>query len=128
VKATYGKTNVTGRISVNNYCRKGSVNGTVSLIQGYAVASPTNPANLTVYFSGFGSAYEVLHIEGDYQQSILYGCSSLGPINVQFLWILSRTPTITNYEYLSKLALKLSGLKTLVPTVQAGCTYQRSVA
>jgi hypothetical protein len=33
VKATYGKGNQTGRIAVNNFCRKGAVNGTVSLIQ-----------------------------------------------------------------------------------------------
>ncbi len=59
---------MTGRVSVYNICRKDSVNGTIQPITGYADVNATDPAKLTVYFSGFGAPYWVLHIEGDYEQ------------------------------------------------------------
>jgi hypothetical protein len=46
-----------------------------------------------------------------------------GRFSFKSLWILARTPTITNYDYLHDLALKLSGMHSLVPTQQIGCTY-----
>jgi apolipoprotein D and lipocalin family protein len=132
VRAEYALTNTTNQISVYNTCSKGNITGPISRIKGVASINTTDPAKLQVSFPSVGNVgapYWVLHIEGDYQQAIVWGCQYVA---FETLWILSRTPTISPalYSKLHDLALQISGMGdegwTLEPTLQQGCTYPQN--
>lgn len=116
-------------MSVYNTCNKKTVGGPISPIKGYATISSTDPAKLAVSFPSVGNQtapYWVMHVEvdaqGNYQQAIVWGCEYVA---VEFLWILSRTPTISSdlYTKLHDMALHITGMKKLIPTLQTGCHY-----
>ncbi|KAF7222212.1 apolipoprotein Da, duplicate 2 [Nothobranchius furzeri] len=70
-------------------------NGTISEINGIAKPSPIEPAKLLVYFfeDAPPSPYWVLSTDYD-SYALVYSCTDLGVIHVDFTWILSRTPTL----------------------------------
>lgn len=81
-----------GQISVINTCRKGSVNGKVEVANGRArVVDETTNAKLEVSFFGpFWGDYWILDLAEDYSLSLV------GEPKGRYLWILSRTPEITD--------------------------------
>ena len=80
-----------GLISVTNTCRKGAVDGKSETANGKArVADPTTNAKLEVSFFGpFWGDYWILYLADDYSLSLV------GEPSGRYLWILSRTPTIS---------------------------------
>ncbi|HOW51027.1 MAG TPA: lipocalin family protein [bacterium] len=88
-----------GRISVKNTCRK--EDGTVKDITGTAwVADPADPAKLRVrFFWPFSAAYWVIALDDDYRWAVV------GHPDRDYLWILSRTPTMDEEIYQKILAL-----------------------
>lgn len=98
-----GCTNVTAeysiirenRVAVRNSCFVGSkskvANGTAVVIEG------SNGARLAVNFAPFplplgDGNYHILHIGGDYQTALV------GEPSGRFLWMLARTPVVTNAQ------------------------------
>lgn len=80
-----------GRITVINTCRQGSPSGPAERAEGVAriVDTATN-AKLKVRFGGpFEGDYWVLDRDADYQWALV------GEPSGRFLWILSRTPTMS---------------------------------
>ena len=88
-----------GRISVKNTCRK--EDGKESDITGVAwVADPAEPAKLRVrFFWPFSAAYWVIALDEEYQWAVV------GHPSRDYLWILSRTPTMEEELYQRILAL-----------------------
>lgn len=80
-----------GLISVKNTCRKGSPGGPIKVGKGRArIVDETTNAKLEVSFFGpFWGDYWVLDLDADYTLSIV------GEPEGKYLWILSRTPTIS---------------------------------
>jgi apolipoprotein D and lipocalin family protein len=98
-----------GRIGVRNRCRR--ADGAEMSVDGVAeVVDPTTNARLKVSFlpawlrwTGIGRGdYWVLYLSPDYRVAIV------GEPRREFLWILARTPTLTDQEYTA-----------LMPAVQA---------
>jgi apolipoprotein D and lipocalin family protein len=98
-----------GRIGVRNRCRR--ADGTEMSVDGVAeVVDPTTNARLKVSFlpawlrwTGIGRGdYWVLYLSPDYRVAVV------GEPRREFLWILARTPTLTDREYAA-----------LMPVVQA---------
>ena len=92
-----------GLIRVVNTCRKGAPDGEAKVATGRArIVDETTNAKLKVSFFGpFWGDYWILDLDDDYQRSIV------GEPSGRYLWILSRTPTITEesrQEALSKLS------------------------
>ncbi len=87
-----------GRINVTNQCNRGSLEGTVQTIDGYAeVVDETTNAKLEVTFFGFGAPYWVIALDGTesgepYQWAVVSGPSDSS------MWILSRTAQLTSEE------------------------------
>ncbi len=85
-----------GRINVTNQCNRGSLEGTVQTIDGYAeVVDETTNAKLEVTFFGFGAPYWVIALDGadsdePYQWAVVSGPSDSS------MWILSRTAQLTD--------------------------------
>lgn len=93
-----------GRIEVINTCRQGSVAGEARIARGSAriVDTETN-ARLKVRFGGpFEGDYWVLDRADDYSWSLV------GEPSGRFLWILARTPTISE-SLRSDLTRRLAG-------------------
>jgi len=91
-----------GMISVLNACRKGSPSGEAKTARGRArIVDPTTNAKLKVSFFGpFWGDYWIIDLTDDYSRSIV------GEPSGRYLWILSRTPTISEqskYEALTRL-------------------------
>lgn len=80
-----------GMIRVVNTCREGSANGEVRTSEGRArIADETTNAKLEVSFFGpFWGDYWILYLTDDYSISLV------GEPQGKYLWILSRTPTIS---------------------------------
>jgi len=81
-----------GGISVLNTCRKGRPTGEAKTARGRAkIVDPTTNAKLKVSFFGpFWGDYWIIDLADDYSRSIV------GEPSGRYLWILSRTPTISD--------------------------------
>ncbi|WP_425410989.1 lipocalin family protein [Hyphococcus sp.] len=90
VTAEYGRRE-DGLISVTNTCRKGSTDGERQVAEGRArIVDETTNAKLEVSFFGpFWGDYWILDLAEDYSLSLV------GEPQGRYLWILSRTPTIS---------------------------------
>ncbi|WP_208862364.1 lipocalin family protein [Bosea lupini] len=84
-----------GSIAVVNSCREGSVSGPLRKAEATAkVVDGSNNAKLKVsFFPPFEGDYWVLDRAADYSWSIV------GEPSGQYLWILTRSPRITDREY-----------------------------
>ncbi|MBL8921432.1 MAG: lipocalin family protein [Myxococcaceae bacterium] len=107
-----------GEIDVTNRCRKGALDGPESVATGRArVVDPKSNARLEVsFFRPFWGPYWVIDLEPDYAFAVV------GHPGRDFLWILSRTPTLEPTVYDGILQrLQAQGYETgrLVKTAQA---------
>jgi len=84
-----------GRISVLNTCIEGNLDGNVRTIEGVArVVDPSTNAKLAVSFFGpFEGDYWILELGEDYEYAVV------GDPSRNFLWILSREPTLDEDLY-----------------------------
>ena len=80
-----------GLISVVNTCRKGAVDGEAEKAKGRArvVDEQTNAKLEVSFFGPFWGDYWILYLADDYSLSLV------GEPAGRYLWILSRTPTIS---------------------------------
>lgn len=94
-----------GLISVTNTCRKGAVDGPAKVANGRArIVDAESNAKLEVSFFGpFWGDYWILNLAEDYSLSLV------GEPGGRYLWILARTPEITN-ETKSEAISHLKGL------------------
>lgn len=94
-----------GLIRVVNTCRTGAVNGKARAANGKArIKDTTTNAKLEVSFFGpFWGDYWIIDLTDDYSRSIV------GEPSGRYLWILSRTPTISETSRADALT-KLSAL------------------
>lgn len=117
--ATYSKSDK-GYIVVENGCKKDSVNGKDSYIKGKAFIDPdTGNAKLKVqFFWPFKGKYWIIDLAEDYSSAVV------GHPNREYLWILSRNPTMDKKTYdaiLKRLKEKNFDLTKLQLTIQHGC-------
>lgn len=91
VTATYGR-NPDGTVSVVNRCRLKSLDGEESVANGTArvVDTATNAKLAVSFFWPFEGDYWVIALDPDYRWAIV------GEPSGRYLWILSRTPQITD--------------------------------
>ncbi len=84
-----------GDIAVRNRCNKGGLNGPVSSVEGRArVVDKTTNAKLEVsFFWPFWGDYWVIDLGADYEFAVV------GHPGRDYLWILSRTPTLPAATY-----------------------------
>jgi apolipoprotein D and lipocalin family protein len=106
-----------GEIDVLNECRKGALDGEFDSATGRArIADPSNSAKLEVSFFGpFWGDYWVIQLGPEYEYAVV------GHPSRDYLWILSRTPTLDDATYegiLTKLEEQGYPLDRLVKTVQ----------
>ncbi len=89
-----------GKIGVLNTCNQDRLDGPVNSIQGTArVADPATNAKLKVsFFWPFEGDYWIIELDEEYQWAVV------GEPSRQFLWILSRTPTMDEALYESILS------------------------
>ncbi len=85
-----------GRIKVENACRKETFDGELSQIEG--VAWVTDPEDSTAklevqFFWPFAGDYWVIDLDPDYRHAVV------GHPSREYLWILSRTPTMDPERY-----------------------------
>jgi apolipoprotein D and lipocalin family protein len=85
-----------GYVRVENSCRKESVNGKLTKATGKAfVVKGSNNAKLKVqFFWPFRGKYWIIDLADDYSYAVV------GAPNRKYLWILSRTPKISDELYL----------------------------
>lgn len=104
VTATYSR-NPDGTIKVVNRCRKGTLDGPEDVAEGVAtvVDTRTNAKLSVTFFWPFAGDYWVLDLDPNYAWALV------GEPSGRYLWILSRTPTITREER-AKLVAKLEGM------------------
>ncbi len=98
-----------GLISVVNTCRKGGVDGKITVAKGRArVVDAASNARLEVSFFGpFWGDYWIIGLEDDYSISLV------GEPQGRYLWILSRTPVLSDEQRADALArLKAFGYNT----------------
>lgn len=98
-----------GLIAVLNTCREGAPDGKARTAKGRArIADKATNAKLEVSFFGpFWGDYWILDLKDDYSRAIV------GEPSGRYLWILSRTPTITDESRAEALAkLKAIGYDT----------------
>lgn len=90
-----------GRISVKNTCHKETTDGELKEATGIAwIDDPAEPAKLRVrFFWPFSAAYWVIALDDDYRWAVV------GHPSRDYLWILSRTPTMEEELYQKILAL-----------------------
>jgi len=90
-----------GLIKVVNTCRKGAPNGKIKAATGRArVVDPETNARLEVSFFGpFWGDYWIIDLAEDYSRSIV------GEPSGRYLWILSRTPTLSDASLADALAV-----------------------
>uniref|UniRef100_A0A3Q1JNI9 Apolipoprotein D n=2 Tax=Anabas testudineus TaxID=64144 RepID=A0A3Q1JNI9_ANATE len=94
-------------------------NRTVSAITGTAVSKdPTEPAKLLVSFfeNSPPSPYWVLSTDYD-NFSLVYSCTDLGVLHMEFAWILSRKPSLSE-ETLEDLCSTLSSIGVSLDKLQ----------
>ena len=109
-----------GNINVVNVCRKGSVNGELSSVEG--VAYPTSKVGkLNVVFGGVRlpfSNYWVIEVADDYSYAVVSS-----PLRTP-IWVLSRTPSLPS-ETLAGIYSRLETagfpIGSIEPTLQEGC-------
>jgi apolipoprotein D and lipocalin family protein len=106
-----------GDIDVLNRCRKGSLDGEEKSALGRArVVDHSTNAKLEVsFFRPFWGDYWIIDLAEDYSYAVV------GHPGRDYLWILARTPTMTEATYLGIVArLQAQGYETsrLVRTVQ----------
>lgn len=106
-----------GEIAVVNRCRKGSLDGEEDVAEGLArVVDTTSNAKLEVsFFRPFWGDYWIIDLAPDYSHAVV------GHPGRDYLWILSRTPTLPETTYDGILArLQAHGYETsrLVRTLQ----------
>lgn len=89
-----------GLLRVVNTCRKGSPSGDVKSAEGRArvVDEKTNAKLEVSFFGPFWGDYWIVDLTDDYSRSIV------GEPSGRYLWILSRTPTISEAERADALA------------------------
>lgn len=121
-----------GNVSVQNSCNLGSTSGPLSVANGTAyIEDPTQPAKLSVTFgSPFLAPYWVI-INEDYESAVVWSCVSVGLINVEYMWVLSRDNTMSQQQYdmLTQQAADITGynIDRLVTTDQQGCSYPQKL-
>ncbi len=106
-----------GDVDVLNRCRKGSVDGEEKSALGRArvVEHATNAKLEVSFFRPFWGDYWIIHLADDYSYAVV------GHPGRDYLWILARTPTMTEATYLGIVdRLQAQGYETsrLVRTVQ----------
>lgn len=104
-------------VVVENRCRKDSINGEESYIKGKAyIVENTNNAKLEVeFFWPFKGDYWIIDLDKNYQYAVV------GHPNREYLWILSRTPQMSDSLYseiTKRIADKGFDLSILQKTVQ----------
>ena len=119
--------NEDGSVNVENSCNLDGVTGVIDIYNGTAIIpDPSEPAKLEVTFGGPYAPYWVI-INDNYEQAVVWSCVSFLGKPIEYMWILSRTNTISSsdYENLAAEAEKITGYdtSTLIPTTQQGCTY-----
>lgn len=84
-----------GEIDVLNRCRKGGLEGEIDEAHGRArVVDPETNAKLEVsFFRPFWGEYWVIDLAQDYSYAVV------GHPSRDYLWILSRTPTVSDETY-----------------------------
>lgn len=84
-----------GDIDVLNKCRKGSLDGDEDTAEGKArvVDSSTNAKLEVSFFGPFWGDYWIIDLGADYEYAVV------GHPSRDYLWILSRTPTIDEATY-----------------------------
>uniref|UniRef100_A0A8C6TFI6 Apolipoprotein D n=1 Tax=Neogobius melanostomus TaxID=47308 RepID=A0A8C6TFI6_9GOBI len=98
-------------------------NGTVNSISGSATAKdPSEPAKLSVTFFENSPAAPYWVLDTDYDSySLVYSCTDLGVLHVDFAWIMSREPTLSPIT-LARLQAKLGSIGVrvdkLINTIQ----------
>lgn len=117
--ATYTKTDK-DYIIVENRCRKDSVNGKMSYIQGKAFIDPgTNNSKLKVqFFWPFKGKYWIIDLAEDYSYAVV------GHPNREYLWILSRKPAMDETTFraiVNRAKQKNFDVSKLRKTVQSDC-------
>jgi apolipoprotein D and lipocalin family protein len=110
-----------GEIDVLNRCRKGSLSGAVDSAEGRArVVDTTTNAKLEVsFFWPFWGDYWIIDVGVDYEYAVV------GHPGRDYLWILSRTPTMEDGVYqdiLQRLQAKGYPLDRLQKTLQPDTT------
>lgn len=106
-----------GEIRVFNRCRKGSLQGEEDSAEGRArVTDPATNAKLEVtFFWPFWGAYWIIDLDPDYQFAVV------GHPGRDYLWILSRTPTMEEEVYediIERLRKKRYQVEKLQKTLQ----------
>ncbi|KAM9323113.1 apolipoprotein D-like [Pholidichthys leucotaenia] len=88
--------------------------GTIDSINGFAKPDPAEPAKLLVYFfeDQTPAPYWVLSTDYD-NYALVYSCTDLEVFHGEFIWILSRQPTLSQ-ETLMELHSILSSIGTSV--------------
>jgi apolipoprotein D and lipocalin family protein len=94
-----------GRIDVLNRCRKHTLDGPVDVSQGQArvVDRSTNAKLEVTFFRPFWGPYWIIVLDSDYQYAVV------GHPSRDYLWILSRTPTMAEALY-AELVAKVRAL------------------
>jgi apolipoprotein D and lipocalin family protein len=106
-----------GDIDVRNLCRKGSLSGEEKSAHGRArvVDGATNARLEVSFFRPFWGDYWIIDLSDDYSYAVV------GHPGRDFLWILARTPTLSEATYQSLVTrLQAQGYETarLVRTLQ----------
>lgn len=114
-----------GEIRVLNTCRVDSLDGKEKSAEGTAwvVDTKTNSKLKVQFFWPFSGDYWIVDLAKDYSYAVV------GAPDREYLWFLSRTPTLSNELYarlLSKVAeLGFDGSR-LVKTLQSGAVFKKS--
>jgi apolipoprotein D and lipocalin family protein len=78
-----------GDLAVESHCQLGRLDGPVkSMIATAKLPDPAVPAKLALNFGGFYGDYWILEVGRDYEFAVV------GHPSREYLWILSRTPTL----------------------------------
>ena len=82
-------------VTVENRCTKGGINGKQSSIKGkaFVVENSGNAKLLVQFFWPFKGKYWIIDLADDYSYAVV------GHPNRNYLWILSRTPTMNPTTY-----------------------------
>merc|ERR1712232_500429 len=94
-----------GTVLVQNSCNIGGIDGQVDIANGTAIITdPNEPAKLSVSFGGAYYAPYWVIINDDYQNAVVWSCTSIGLINIDYMWVLSRNNTMASSTYNSLIA------------------------
>eukprot|EP01113_Clastostelium_recurvatum_P025445 TRINITY_DN305_c0_g1_i2.p1 TRINITY_DN305_c0_g1~~TRINITY_DN305_c0_g1_i2.p1 ORF type:complete len:206 (-),score=36.31 TRINITY_DN305_c0_g1_i2:102-662(-) len=114
-------------VQVNNTCRKGAPSSPLTEAIGKArIPDPSQPGKLEVTFgSPFWAPYWIVFIDDTYSNAVVWSCTSALGINIEWMWILSRTQTVSTstYQMLTSKAQQITGydVSKLKMTTQQGC-------